>query len=79
MDSSVLEAWNAASASPFVPIVGKDSQFTVGFLLTLIGISIAGFFTLNRSILNVLLLGIPASLCLAFGVIYMFCAVGVYV
>ncbi|KAJ2905709.1 hypothetical protein MKZ38_004576 [Zalerion maritima] len=79
MDSSVVDVWNAAAANPFVPTVGKDSQFTVGFLLVLIGISLGAIFTLGRSLLNVPLLGIPASLALAFGAVYMFCAVGVYV
>ncbi|KAJ9161435.1 hypothetical protein NKR19_g2221 [Coniochaeta hoffmannii] len=79
MDSSLHEVWQAASGSPFLPTVGKGSQFFVGFLLLLIGLALGGLFTLNRSLVNVPVLGIPASLAVAFGVVYMFCAVGVYV
>ncbi|KAJ5679543.1 hypothetical protein N7462_007787 [Penicillium macrosclerotiorum] len=34
---SLNKAWEAASATPFSPIVSKDSQFTVGFNLLLLG------------------------------------------
>lgn len=34
---SLNEVWEAASASPFQPIVPKDSQFFVGFNLLLVG------------------------------------------
>lgn len=34
---SLNEVWEAASASPFEPIVPKDSQFFVGFCLLLLG------------------------------------------
>ncbi|WPJ58961.1 hypothetical protein SMAC4_13120 [Sordaria macrospora] len=87
MDSPLLEVWHGASASPFLPTIGKGTQFPVAFLLLLIGFTLTGAFTLNRSIINLPLLGIPASLAFAyvpvvprlFGVVYMFCAVGVYV
>ncbi|ORY54570.1 uncharacterized protein BCR38DRAFT_491458 [Pseudomassariella vexata] len=79
MDSSLHEVWQTAPGSPFFPTVGKESQFTVGFTLILIGIALSGAFTLNRSLVNVPLLGIPASFALAVGTVYMFCAVGVYV
>ncbi|CAJ0545298.1 Ff.00g087710.m01.CDS01 [Fusarium sp. VM40] len=79
MDSSLHEVWQAAAGSPFLPAVNKGSQFWVGFLLTLLGFSLLGVFALNRSLVNVPVLGIPASLALAFGVVYMFCAVGVYI
>ncbi|KAK1764840.1 DNA repair exonuclease-like protein [Phialemonium atrogriseum] len=65
MDSSLHEVWQAASGSPFVPTIGKNSQFLVGFVLLLIGLSLAGVFTLNRSLVNLPVLGIPASLALA--------------
>ncbi|KAL2198917.1 DNA repair exonuclease-like protein [Corynascus similis CBS 632.67] len=74
MDSSLHEAWQAAAGSPFVPTVGKDSQFLVAFVLLLTGLSLGGAFTLNRSVLNLPLLAVPASLALAFGVVYMFCS-----
>lgn len=79
MDSSLHEVWHAASGSPFLPAIGKHSQFLVAFVLVLIGVSLGAGFALNRSITNLPVLGIPASLALAFGVVYMFCAVGVYV
>lgn len=34
---SLNEIWEAASATPFHPLVAKDSQFTVGFSLLLLG------------------------------------------
>jgi hypothetical protein len=79
MDSSLYEVWQAAAGSPFVPTVGKDSQFLVASVLVLLGLGLGGAFTLNRSIVNLPVLAVPASLALAFGVVYMFCAVGVYV
>ncbi|KAF4970892.1 hypothetical protein FSARC_2162 [Fusarium sarcochroum] len=79
MDSSLHEVWQAAAGSPFFPTVNKGSQFWVGFLLLLLGFFLTGFFALNRTFINVPVLGIPASLAFAFGVVYMFCAVGVYV
>ncbi|KAG6041103.1 hypothetical protein E4U41_005973 [Claviceps citrina] len=79
MDSSLHEVWLAAQGSPFLPTVGKNSQFLVAFLLILIGVFITGVFALNRSLVNLTALGIPASLAFGFGTVYMFCAVGVYV
>ncbi|SPQ17813.1 9a23217e-a99a-4767-938b-e48351ef0f64 [Thermothielavioides terrestris] len=79
MDSSLHEVWQAAAGSPFVPTVGKGSQFLVAFVLLLIGFSLSGAFALNRSLVNLPILAVPASLALAVGVVYMFCAVGVYV
>jgi hypothetical protein len=34
---SLLDVWEAASSSPYQPTIGKNSQFTVGFILLLIG------------------------------------------
>ncbi|KAM0345535.1 hypothetical protein ACHAPU_006462 [Fusarium lateritium] len=79
MDSSLHEVWQAAAGSPFFPTVNKGNQFWVGFLLTLLGFCLLGVFALNRTLVSVPVLGIPASLALAFGVVYMFCAVGVYI
>ncbi|KAK2029979.1 hypothetical protein LX32DRAFT_587582 [Colletotrichum zoysiae] len=79
MDSKLLEVWQAAASTPFNPAVGKDTQFFVAFLLLLIGVGFTGVFALNRSITNILVLGVPASAVIAFGTVYMFCAVGVYV
>jgi len=79
MDSSLHEVWQAAAGSPFLPAIGKGSQFLVAFVLLLLGALFTAFFALNRSLINVPLLGIPASLAIAYGTVYMFCAVGVYV
>ncbi|KDN68431.1 putative repair protein Rad1/Rec1/Rad17 [Colletotrichum sublineola] len=65
MDSKLLEVWQAAASTPFNPAVGKDTQFLVAFLLLLIGVGTTAVFALNRSIVNVLLLGIPASATIA--------------
>lgn len=79
MDSSLHEIWQTASGSPFLPTVGKGSQFLVAFVLLLLGLSLTGAFALNRSLVNLPIFGVPASLAIAFGTVYMFCAVGVYV
>ncbi|CAJ2500080.1 Uu.00g029330.m01.CDS01 [Anthostomella pinea] len=79
MDSSLHEIWQTAPGSPFLPTVGKGSQFLVGFALLLLGLSLTGAFAFNRSLVTLPALGIPASLAIAFGTVYMFCAVGVYV
>lgn len=34
---SLNEVWEAASATPFHPIVSKDSQFAIGFNLLFVG------------------------------------------
>ncbi|KAK3335735.1 hypothetical protein B0T19DRAFT_436563 [Cercophora scortea] len=79
MDSSLHEVWQAASGSLFIPTVGKDSHFAVGFSLVVLGVFLTFVFALNRSFANLAVIGVPASLALAVGVVYMFCAVGVYV
>jgi hypothetical protein len=33
MSSPLVDVWEAAAASPFSPAVGKNTQFTVGFVL----------------------------------------------
>lgn len=48
MDSSLHEVWQAAAGSPFLPTVGKGTQFTVGFTLVLLGISLTGVFALSE-------------------------------
>jgi hypothetical protein len=81
--ADLLQVWEAAKADPFYPSVSKDSQFFIGALLLLIGMSViccegmclyandmvalvlSGVFALNRSIVSLPVLGIPASL--AFG------------
>ncbi|TQS31392.1 hypothetical protein Golomagni_08326 [Golovinomyces magnicellulatus] len=79
MDSSLHEVWQAASSSPFLPAIGKDSQFLVAFVLLVLGLVLTSVFALNRSLVNVFAIGFPASLAIAVGTVYMFCAVGVHV
>ena len=49
MDSSLHEVWQAAAGSPFLPTVGKGSQFFFAFVLLLLGLSITGVFALSES------------------------------
>ncbi|KAF2758739.1 hypothetical protein EJ05DRAFT_500258 [Pseudovirgaria hyperparasitica] len=79
MSSPLKQIWDAAAANPYQPAVGKDSQFTVGFALLLTGLILTGIFGLNRSMISIPLLGVPASLAFGFGAVYMICAVGVNV
>jgi len=79
MESSLHSVWESAAGNPYAPTVGKGSQFFVGITLLVIGILLSGLFGLNRTLLNVPLIGIPASAALAFGAVFMICAVGVYV
>ncbi|PMD21009.1 hypothetical protein NA56DRAFT_704253 [Hyaloscypha hepaticicola] len=79
MESSLHQVWESAVGDAFVPTVGKGSQFLLGFTLLTVGLLLSGLFGLNRSIINIGAIGLPASLAIAFGAIYMICAVGVYV
>ncbi|TVY50368.1 hypothetical protein LCER1_G006323 [Lachnellula cervina] len=79
MESSLHQVWESAVGNSFVPTVGKGSQFFLGFSLLTIGFLLTGLFGLNRSLVNVPIIGIPASAAFAFGAVYMICAVGVYV
>ncbi|ODA79442.1 hypothetical protein RJ55_05035 [Drechmeria coniospora] len=79
MDSSLLEVWQASAGSPFLPVIGKNTQFLVAFVLLLSGLIATGVFALNRSLANLVVIGIPACAAFGIGVVYMFCAVGVYV
>jgi hypothetical protein len=33
MSSPLLDVWEAAAGSPYQPTIGKNTQFTVGFVL----------------------------------------------
>ena len=83
MESSLHSVWESAAGNPYVPTVGKGSQFFVGITLLVIGILLSGLFGLSmfsrsqfiksftnrsqdRSLLNVPLIGIPASAALAY-------------
>jgi len=49
MSSTPLhDVWEAASANPYQPTVGKNAQFTVGFTLLLIALVLSGLFGLSR-------------------------------
>jgi UPF0716 family protein affecting phage T7 exclusion len=48
MDSSLHEVWQAAAGSPFLPAIGKGSQFLVAFILLLLGALFTAFFALSE-------------------------------
>ncbi|KAJ4366190.1 checkpoint clamp complex protein Rad1 [Neocucurbitaria cava] len=97
MSSPLLDVWEAAASSPFSPAVGKNTQFTVGFLLLFASLVLTTIFSLSmrttsmymirhdthqntdRSLVNLPVLALPASVAFGFGAVYMICAVGVYV
>ncbi|USP79321.1 DNA damage checkpoint control protein rad1 [Curvularia clavata] len=74
MSSPLLDVWEAAASQPFYPTVGKDTQFTVGFVLLAMSLVMTTIFGLNRSLVNLPVLGVPASLAFGFGAVYMICA-----
>ncbi|KAJ5334196.1 hypothetical protein N7541_004026 [Penicillium brevicompactum] len=76
---SLNEVWEAAAKSPFIPLVGKDAQFSVGFNLLVLALVTATLFGLNRSLLGIASLGVPAALAFGFGAVFTICAAGVYV
>lgn len=79
MDSSLVQLWEGAASSPFLPTIGKGTQFLVGFTLLVVGVLLSGLFGLNRSLVTLPIIGLPASLAVGFGAVYMICAAGVYV
>ncbi|EDU47492.1 dna repair protein [Pyrenophora tritici-repentis] len=79
MSSPLQDVWEAAASSPFTPTIGKETQFSLGFLLLAISLVLTTIFGLNRSVVSLPVLGVPASLAFGFGAVYMICAVGVYV
>jgi hypothetical protein len=48
MAQSLHQVWTDAAANPFTPIVGKDSQFSLGFLLLAVGILLSGYFGMSK-------------------------------
>lgn len=76
---SLNDLWEGAAGSPYYPAVSKERQFLVASSLLLIAFVLTSLFGLNRSLKNIPILGIPASLAFGFGAVYMICAVGVYV
>ena len=49
MDPSLVAQWDAPG-SPFLPTIGKGTQFLVGFSLVLIGLFLFGGFALSESL-----------------------------
>lgn len=47
MDASLHHAWESAVGNPFVPTIGKGSQFFVGITLLVTGILLSGLFGLS--------------------------------
>ncbi|KAF3764484.1 hypothetical protein M406DRAFT_42016 [Cryphonectria parasitica EP155] len=66
MDSKLVDVWATAAGNPFLPTVGKNTQLLIASILLLLGLSLFGIFALNRSLVNVPVIGIPASLALAY-------------
>ncbi|KAI5783515.1 hypothetical protein FPQ18DRAFT_356286 [Pyronema domesticum] len=64
---------------PFEPLVSKDLQFPVAFVLMCIGFLLTGLFSLNKSFITAPFIALPASASLAFGAVMLICACGVYV
>ncbi|EJT68189.1 hypothetical protein GGTG_14232 [Gaeumannomyces tritici R3-111a-1] len=79
MDPSLTSAWQASANDLFVPAISKGNQSLLAFFLLALAVTSTGVFAMNRSFVNIFLLGVPASLALGFGLVYLFCAVGVYV
>jgi hypothetical protein len=50
MSSPLLDVWEAAASSPFSPAVGKNTQFTVGFVL--LAICMSGALVLSGPLLT---------------------------
>ncbi len=44
---NLLQAWEAAKATPFQPLVSKDSQFFVAFSLLLVGMLYVSIFKVS--------------------------------
>ncbi|KAJ5611960.1 hypothetical protein N7528_009065 [Penicillium herquei] len=59
---SLNQVWEAASATPFYPIISKDNQFAVGFNLLICAVLAGGLFGLNRSFASLFTLGLPSAL-----------------
>jgi hypothetical protein len=47
MESPLHQVWESAVGNPFVPTVGKGSQFFLGFTLLTIGLLLSGLFGLS--------------------------------
>lgn len=47
MESSLHGVWESAVGNPFIPTIGKESQFVVGFSLLCLGVLLSGLFGLS--------------------------------
>ncbi|KAI4658581.1 uncharacterized protein J4E79_006987 [Alternaria viburni] len=47
MSSPLVDVWEAAASSPFSPAFGKNTQFTVGFVLLAISLILTTIFGLS--------------------------------
>lgn len=47
MESPLTALWDSSVGNPFLPAVGKNSQFFVGFTLLSLGLLLTGFFGLS--------------------------------
>ncbi|KAF2401903.1 hypothetical protein EJ06DRAFT_555524 [Trichodelitschia bisporula] len=65
MSSFIPLARVAVGDQPYEPFVSKNNQFIVAFVLLLISLTLSGVFALNRSLISLPVVGVPASL--AFG------------
>jgi hypothetical protein len=45
---SLHSAWEGAAGNPFIPTIGKGSQFWIGILLLLLGTLLSLFFGLSE-------------------------------
>lgn len=48
MDSKLIDVWQASAGNPFLPTVGKGTQFLVAFVLLLLGLFSFGIFALSK-------------------------------
>lgn len=48
MDSKLIDVWQTAAGNPFLPTIGKGTQFLVAFILLLLGLSAFGIFALSK-------------------------------
>lgn len=52
MDSKLVEVWQTAAATPFLPTIGKNSQLLVALSLLALGLSLFGIFSLSKHQMN---------------------------
>ncbi|MCJ1418130.1 ssDNA endodeoxyribonuclease [Xylographa parallela] len=45
---SLNDVWEAAAGNPFYPVISKERQFTVGFILLFTAFILTGLFGLSK-------------------------------